>query len=112
MTDNFDWTDNVDFAVTVCDTDGNVIYRNNKSASVFAKYGEIEGKNLRECHSKASWDKIINMLSEGSSNTYTIEKGGIKKLIHQSPWRRDGKIAGLVEISVILPENMPNFKRD
>ena len=52
------------------------------------------------------------MLAEGTTNTYTVEKNGVKKLIHQTPWRdEEGKIAGLVEFSTVLPADMPHYVR-
>lgn len=107
-----DWADKIGFAVTVCDIDGVVIYRNDKSAETFAKYGELLGKNLFECHSESSRKKIEKMMDTGEPNTYTVEKAGVKKLIHQTPYIKEGKIEGLVEISIELPETMPHHKRD
>ncbi|MDD3273284.1 MAG: PAS sensor protein [Bacteroidales bacterium] len=109
--DYFNWADELECAVTVCDTDGVVVYRNEKSAKTFEKYGELLGKNLKECHGEQSWNVIKSMLASGDSNSYTIEKGGVKKLIHQTPWREKGAIKGLVEFSIVLPGEMPHFKR-
>ena len=51
------------------------------------------------------------MLASGESNTYTITKGGQHKIIYQTPWRRDGQIAGMIEISMITPINIPHYDR-
>lgn len=107
----FDWAEELECAVTVCDSDGVVVYRNSKSAKTFEKYGELLGKNLRECHGEKSWEMIQRMLASGESNSYTIQKDGIKKLIHQTPWRVGGKIKGLVEFSIVLPPELPHFIR-
>ena len=42
-----------------------------------------------------------------------LPKKGKKKLIYQTPWYEDDKTvpAGLVEFSIILPENMPHYDR-
>ena len=32
-------------------------------------------------------------------------------MIYQTPWRRDGKIAGLVEISMIIPDTLPHYTK-
>ena len=45
-------------------------------------------------------------------NVYTIEKAGVKKLIYQAPWYRGGEYAGVVELSVEIPFQMPHFVRD
>jgi hypothetical protein len=55
---------------------------------------------------------VQELLTSGRSNVYTIEKGGIKKLIYQSPWYENGKYAGLVELSLPIPKEMPHFVRD
>ena len=51
------------------------------------------------------------MLATGESNAYTISKNGVRKMIYQTPWRRDGQIAGMVEISMVIPEEMPHYVR-
>lgn len=101
------------FAVTVCNRDAEIIYMNDKSVLTFVKDSEdsIIGKSLFDCHNEKSVLKIKELLHSGGSNTYTIEKNGVKKLIHQCPWYHDGKIAGLVEISIILPDEIPHFIR-
>jgi hypothetical protein len=43
---------------------------------------------------------------------YTIEKNGVRKLIFQAPWFQDGKYAGLVELALEIPAEMPHFVRD
>lgn len=105
------WAEDVDYAVTICDADCKILYMNRRSRETFAKHGDIIGNNLMDCHSQASRDKIKEMLTTGTSNVYTISKGGVKKLIYQSPWKIDGKIAGLVETSMILPNEMPHYDR-
>lgn len=32
-------------------------------------------------------------------------------MIYQTPWKRDGKVAGMVEISMVIPEEMPHYQR-
>lgn len=105
------WADDVDYAVTICDADCNILYMNSRSRSTFAKHGDIIGKNLMDCHPPKAQEKIREMLRDGSSNAYTITKNGLRKLIFQSPWKIDGKIAGLVETSMVLPADMPHFDR-
>ena len=33
------------------------------------------------------------------------------KMIYQTAWRKDGKVAGIVEISMITPADMPHYVR-
>lgn len=112
-TDLLNWPNNLDFAITICDTAGTILYMNEKSQKVFERWGgkELIGKNLFECHSDNSVKMIKEMIANGKSNTYTIEKNGIKKLIHQTPWYSNGRVAGMVEISIETPEEMPHRKR-
>lgn len=111
MIEDIRWAEQMNCAVTVCDAEGVILYMNEKSRETFAKHGDLIGKNLFECHSPASQDKIRHMLATGESNSYTITKGPVKKMIYQTPWRKDGRIAGMVEISMIIPEEMPHYVR-
>lgn len=106
-----DWAMQMNCAVTVCDADGVIIYMNEKARETFSKHGDLIGKNLMGCHSQASKDKILEMLATGNSNAYTISKNGQRKMIYQTPWRENGKIAGMVEISMVIPEEMPHYVR-
>jgi DUF438 domain-containing protein len=100
------------FAVTVCDTEGTIIYMNKKSQATFAGAETLIGKSLFDCHNENSCRIIREIMATGIPNSYTIEKRGIKKLIHQTPWYENGKPAGLVEISIEIPFEMSHFKRD
>lgn len=105
------WADDVNCAVTVCDAEGVILYMNDRAREVFASHGDLVGKNLFGCHSEASQAKIRHMLATGESNAYTISKKGQRKMIYQTPWRRDGRVAGMVEISMVIPEDLPHYIR-
>jgi len=108
-----DWAVEFPGAVTICDRDFTIIYMNDKAAEVQAKHGgrALLGKNLLDCHSERSKGIIRDILSTGRTNVYTIEKQGVKKLIYQAPWKKDGRIAGLVEVSLELPAELPHYVR-
>ncbi len=109
-----DWAMDMNCAVTVADANGKIIYMNEKSRATFASRGGVEiiGHNLAEYHAERSMGIIHHMLATGESNCYTIEKGDVRKMIYQTPWRdAEGNIAGLVEISIVLPENLPHYIR-
>jgi transcriptional regulator with PAS, ATPase and Fis domain len=108
-----DWEREFSAAITICDINGIILDMNNKAAETFRENGgrELIGKNLFDCHLPASTGKIRQQLSAGLSNTYTIEKNGIKKLIHQAPWYENGEVKGLVEISIVIPTEMPHHIR-
>jgi len=112
MTENINFLTELPFAVTVCDADGTIVYMNNKSRATFSGAGELIGKSLFDCHNENSCRIIREIMASGIPNSYTIEKKGIKKMIHQTPWFEDGKPAGLVEISMEIPFELPHFIRD
>ncbi len=105
------WADDINCAITVCDAEGVILYMNDRAREVFASHGDLIGSNLFECHSAESAAKIRHMLATGESNAYTISKKGQRKMIYQTPWRRGGAIAGMVEISMAIPEEMPHHIR-
>ncbi len=108
-----DWEKELTAAITVCDTEGKIVFMNNKSAEIFADDGgfKLMDRSLFDCHSNASSEKIREIMQKQLINVYTIEKNGIKKLIYQSPWYEDGKMKGLVELSIEIPFEMPHFIR-
>lgn len=98
-------------AVTVCDNDGIILYMNDKAKETFARHGDLIGKSLIPCHNERSRAIIADLLASGGSNSYTIEKNGVRKMIYQTAWKENGKVAGLVEISMVIPEDMPHYVR-
>ena len=111
--DNSIWLNGMDVAITVCDREGNIVYMNDRAARTFSVDGgkALLGKNLMDCHPESAREKIRHIMATGISNSYTIEKNGIKKLIHQTPWHEKGEFAGLVELSLVIPQALPHFVR-
>jgi sensor histidine kinase regulating citrate/malate metabolism len=111
---SMDWTPEFPASITICNPEGVILALNEKACETFADDGGIDliGKNLLDCHPEPSRTKVAELLRTQQSNVYTIEKAGIKKLIYQSPWYIDGTFAGLVELSLPLPADMPHFVRD
>lgn len=107
------WEEQLGVAITVCDTDGSILYMNHKSADTFSNHGgkALIGKSLFDCHPPEARKKIQELLQDQKTNAYTIEKNGIKKLIYQTPWFENGTFAGLVEFSIPLPEELPHYIR-
>ena len=109
------WLDQDDAAITICDLNGVIVYMNDRSKRSFSKYDEPSvtiGSNLIECHPEPSRTKLLSMIKEPQTNVYTIEKRGIKKLIRQSPWYRDGVFSGVLEISFEIPFDLPHHLRE
>ena len=88
------WADEIECAVTICDTDCRILYMNQRSRQTFARHGDIIGHDLMQYHPPRAQELIRHMLATGDT-----------------PWRRDGKIAGLVEFSIVLPADMPHYDR-
>ena len=111
---NVNWSDSMDAAITVCDGDGVIIYMNEASQKGFEKDGgkDLIGKSIFPCHTPESEQKILQLMAEGKTNIYTIQKKGRRKLIYQAPIYENGNPAGMVEISFVIPEEMPHHNRD
>lgn len=103
------WITTLDCNVTVCNTACELIYMNEKAEKMYGS--DILGKSLRDCHTDASWAKMEHIIATGESNSYTIEKRGVKKMIHQLPYYQNGKVAGIVELSVVIPFDAPHYIR-
>lgn len=101
-------------AITICDTDGKIIYLNEKASEVFHDDGgyNLIGQNLFACHSNDSIEKIKLILKEEKPNSYTIEKNGIKKFIYQTPFYENKTLKGLIEFSFEIPFELQHFNRD
>jgi len=110
-----DWVREAPIAVTVCDGKGKITEMNLRAGENFGKSGGLAliGSDLLSCHPEPSKTKLRNMLSGQSAvlNAYTIEKNGVKKMICQFSRMENGQPAGLVELSMELPPEMPHFIR-
>ena len=107
------WVKEFPGAITVCDADGIILELNDKAARTFEKDGgaSLVGRNILDCHPEPARGKTERLLAAREKNVYTIEKNGIKKLIFQSPWYKDGQYSGFVEISLEIPFELPHFVR-
>ena len=114
-----DYFKGLNIAITVSKKDGEIVYQNDSSIEV---NGDARGRDLMKCHNERSQQIIQHLLDDAATNVYTISKKGKKKLIYQTPWyeEENGKLktengkrepAGLVEFSIILPEEMPHYDR-
>lgn len=105
---NFDYYKSINVSITICDTEGIVVYQNDKSLATF---GDKVGQSMMPCHQQRSQDIIHHLLDDASTNVYTIDKKGVKKMIYQTPWFDGGVVKGLIEFSMVLPEEMPHYVR-
>jgi len=107
------WTKRFNGAITICDRDGVILSMNDQAIQAFQDEGgeKLIGTNVLDCHPEPARTKVQELLRHRRTNVYTIEKRGIKKLIYQAPWYEGGKFAGLVELSLEVPFQMPHFVR-
>jgi transcriptional regulator with PAS, ATPase and Fis domain len=110
-----DWSEELSAAVTVTAADGTILSLNAAAREVFARDGgaALVGKNVLDCHPEPARQKTAALYQQpGRANHYTIKKNGRKKIIHQLPWTVDGRFAGVVELSIPIPDELPHFDRD
>jgi PAS domain-containing protein len=107
------WDEEIPVAITVTDADGVIVRMNARARETFAQDGggALVGRSVLDCHPEAAREKVRALLEGQRPNHYTISKGGQRKIIHQLPWFRDGRYAGLVEIAVPIPGELPHFDR-
>jgi transcriptional regulator with PAS, ATPase and Fis domain len=112
MTD-YAWTQEFPGAITVCDRNGIILGMNDRATKTFADQGgrDLIGSNLLDCHPELAREKVQHLMQAQQKNVYTIEKNGVKKLIYQAPWFHDGVYAGLVELALEIPAELPHFVR-
>src|SRR5512144_446399 len=99
------WVREFPGAITVCDAQGVILEMNDRAAEAFRDQGgrSLIGSNLVDCHPEPSRTQVRRHLVAATTNVYTIEKNGVRKLIYQSPWYANGKFAGLVELALEIP---------
>ena len=107
------WVKEFPGGVTVFDADCIIIGMNDKAAKIFEKDGGrmLIGKNIFDCHPEPARSELKHMVETRQRNVYTIEKNGVKKLIYQSPWYKNGAYAGFIELSLEIPFELPHFVR-
>jgi transcriptional regulator with PAS, ATPase and Fis domain len=107
------WVEEFIGAVIVCDENGILLEMNERAAKNLEADGgrALLGTNVLDCHPEPARTKLAEIMAERKTNVYMIEKRGVKKLIVQAPWTRDGRFQGLVELSIEIPFEMPHFVR-
>ena len=111
---NAHWVDGVKVAITVTAADGTITEMNPRSIETYAADGgaALVGRSVFDCHPEPARTKTLELYADRRPSSYTIRKGGQKKIIHQLPWFEDGRFAGFVEISIPIPDELPHFDRD
>ena len=114
MSNVIDWAGGLPVAITVTDARGVIVEMNAASISTFAKSGgtALVGQDVRACHPPLARQRLEHLYQAQQPNHYTIRKDGQRKIIHQLPWYQGGQFAGLVEISIPIPDDLPHFERE
>ncbi len=109
-----DWASGLEVAITVTDAEGVILEMNPASIATFGASGgaALVGTQLRACHPASAVLKLDRLYQGQQANHYTIRKAGRRKIIHQLPWYQEGRFAGLVELSIPIPDELPEFLRD
>jgi transcriptional regulator with PAS, ATPase and Fis domain len=108
-----EWVREFPGAVIVCDETGTIVEMNDRAVLNYEASGgrALIGKGLLDCHPEQARTKLAALMDGRRINVYTIEKNGLRKLIYQAPWFRDGRYAGFVEIAFEIPADIPHFVR-
>ena len=112
MEKDFNWAEGMACAVTAADKDGVIRYMNRRAMETYRKHGDLIGKSLYDCHGERAAGIIRRLLADGGTNAYTIEKGGVRKMIYQTATTdAEGRVTGIVEVSMVIPEELPHYVR-
>ena len=108
------WVNELAAAITVTDANGRICEMNTHSIATFAGSGgaALVGSDVLACHPETAREKVARLYETPQPNHYTIRDHGQRKIIHQIPWYQDGKFAGVVELSIPIPDKLPHFDRD
>jgi len=109
-----EWFEDLPCAITVCDRRYKILYMNDMAAEATADDGgrALIGKSLMDCHPPKAREFLKEVMTSGRPNVYTVEKRGVKKMVYQSHWKKGGRLGGLVEVTFVLPKDIPHHVRD
>ena len=95
----------LDFTISVCNKEGEIIYMNKKCADSFGKEGGLSlvGSNILDCHPEPSKSRLKEMMLTHETQSYMKGEGQKKRLIHQTPVYKNGEFDGYIECIIPLP---------
>ena len=114
MVVNHSWVKEFPAAITVSDAAGIILEMNLMAAETFKDEGgeKLIGSNMLDCHPEPARTKLRQLLETQQVNVYTVEKDGVRKLIYEAPWYEGGIYRGFVELSLVIPNQIPHFVHD
>jgi len=101
-------------AIMVTNEKGEIIEMNDASAEMSMKDGgyQLMGQNAITCHKEPALSKVRKLYASQAFSIYSITKNGKKQLVYQAPYFFDRVFAGIVEMHLDLPDEIPHFNRD
>lgn len=108
------WVKELPAEILVCDPSGIILEMNAQAGILFAEDGgcDLLGANVLDCHPDPARAKLERMLKKQTANSYFNTENGEKRFFFQSPWYKEGRYAGFVEISFGVPQAIPHFIRE
>jgi transcriptional regulator with PAS, ATPase and Fis domain len=108
------WVKELPAEIMVCDSSGIILEMNAQAGMLFAEDGgrDLLGANVLDCHPDSARAKLERMLKKQTANSYFNTENGEKRFFFQSPWYKEGRYAGFVEISFGVPQDIPHFIRE
>jgi len=102
----YDFLKEVNFAISVCNQDGEIIYLNKKGSETFADEGGMDliGSNILDCHPEPSRSQLEEMMHSHKTNAYIKGEGLDKRLIYQTPIYESAIFRGYIECIIPLAE--------
>jgi len=108
------WVKELPGEIMVCDADGIILEMNTQAEALFAEDGGrgLLGSDVLACHVDPERGKLEDMLEKQTTNCYFNTEKSEKRFFYQSPWYKENRYAGFVEISFAVPEKIPHFIRE
>jgi len=108
------WVRELPAEIMVCDPSGTIIEMNIQAEELFAEDGgrDLLGCDVLDCHPDPARSKLEGMLDKQTANSYFNTENGEKRFFYQSPWYKENRYAGFVEISFEVPGKIPHFVRE
>jgi PAS domain-containing protein len=108
------WVASFPAEIIVCDAQGNIIEMNDVAIALYQSVGgaEMIGRNVFDHHREPSRSQVEALVAQRRQVIYTTEKDGQKKLVCIAPWQQDHEYAGFTLLTLDLPEDLPNIRKD
>jgi len=108
------WFEEFPAPITVTDATGTILAMNAASRRLFEADGggALVGHSIFDCHPEPALTRTRALYAGREPNHYTVRTRGVRKIIHQLPWTSNGVFGGFIEISLVIPEELPHHDRD